>query len=122
MKLYTKILLALIAGAAIGIVAKALEITWLRDTVIALEPIGTAFIRLMTMIVLPLVVSSLLVGTASLGDAQRVGRVGGERAVLDDRAGRRLLGALLGIFDVRAPCNQGERDDERDGVLHGVHR
>ena len=77
MKLYTKILLALIAGAAVGVVAKAYDIVWLRDTVIALEPIGTAFIRLMTMIVLPLVVSSLLVGTASLGDAQRVGRVGG---------------------------------------------
>ena len=77
MKLYTKILLALVAGAAVGIVAKAFDIVWLRDTVIALEPIGTAFIRLMTMIVLPLVVSSLLVGTASLGDAQRVGRVGG---------------------------------------------
>jgi Na+/H+-dicarboxylate symporter len=77
MKLYTKILLALVAGAAIGIIAKAFDIVWLRDTVIALEPIGTAFIRLMTMIVLPLVVSSLLVGTASLGDAQRVGKVGG---------------------------------------------
>ena len=77
MKLPTKILLALVAGAAIGIAAKALDVRWLQATVLAIEPVGTAFIRLMTMIVLPLVVSSLLVGTASLGDAQRVGKVGG---------------------------------------------
>lgn len=76
MKLYTKILLALVAGAVVGIVAKAYEIAWLQTTVIALEPVGTAFIRLLTMIVLPLVVGSLLSGTATLGDARRVSRVG----------------------------------------------
>ncbi len=81
MKLPTKILLALIAGATVGIVAKAFDIEWLRTAVLAIEPVGTAFIRLMTMIVLPLVVSSLLVGTASLGDAQRVGKVGGRTLV-----------------------------------------
>lgn len=81
MKLPTKILIALAAGAAIGVVAKAYEITWLQKTVISLEPIGTVFIKLMTMIVLPLVVSSLLVGTASLGDARRVGKVGGRTLI-----------------------------------------
>jgi Na+/H+-dicarboxylate symporter len=76
MKLYTKILIALTLGAGIGIVAKAYEIAWLRVIIAVIEPVGTAFIRLMTMIVLPLVVSSLLVGTASLGDAKQVGKVG----------------------------------------------
>ena len=62
--------------------AKTYEITaWLQKTVISLEPIGTIFIKLMTMIVLPLVVSSLLVGTASLGDARRVGKVGGRTLI-----------------------------------------
>jgi DAACS family dicarboxylate/amino acid:cation (Na+ or H+) symporter len=78
MKLYTKILLALVAGAAIGIAAKAYEIAWLQTAVIALEPVGTAFIRLLTMIVLPLVVGSLLSGTARFGDARRVGSVGAQ--------------------------------------------
>lgn len=77
MKLYTKILLALVAGATLGVLAKAWELTWLQSAIISLEPIGTAFIRAMTMIVLPLVGSSLLVGTASLGDIRRVGKVGG---------------------------------------------
>jgi Na+/H+-dicarboxylate symporter len=75
-KLYTKILIALAAGAAIGVVAKTNDIVWLHTIIRAIEPLGTGFIRLMTMIVLPLVVSSLLVGTASLGDARQVGKVG----------------------------------------------
>jgi Na+/H+-dicarboxylate symporter len=75
-KLYTKILIALALGAAIGVIAKANDIVWLHTIIKTIEPLGTAFIRLMTMIVLPLVVSSLLVGTASLGDARQVGKVG----------------------------------------------
>lgn len=76
MKLYTKILIALALGATIGVIAKANDIVWLHAIIKTIEPLGTAFIRLMTMIVLPLVVSSLLVGTASLGDARQVGKVG----------------------------------------------
>jgi Na+/H+-dicarboxylate symporter len=75
-KLYTKILIGLMLGAALGVIAKAYDVVWLRATISFLEPVGTAFIRLMTMIVLPLVVSSLLVGTASLGDVKQVGKVG----------------------------------------------
>lgn len=76
MKLYTKILLALVLGAGLGAMAHAFDVPWLRDAINAIEPVGTAFIRLMTMIVLPLVVSTLLVGTASLGDVRQVGKVG----------------------------------------------
>jgi Na+/H+-dicarboxylate symporter len=76
MKLYTKILIALALGAALGVIANAYDVGWLRVASAFIEPIGTAFIRLMTMIVLPLVVSSLLVGTASLGDVRQVGKVG----------------------------------------------
>jgi Na+/H+-dicarboxylate symporter len=76
MKLYTKILIALALGAALGVIANAYDVGWLRVAIAFIEPIGTAFIRLMTMIVLPLVVSSLLVGTASLGDVRQVGKVG----------------------------------------------
>jgi Na+/H+-dicarboxylate symporter len=76
MKVYTKILIALVLGAVIGVVAKAYDVAWLHGVIRVIEPLGTAFIRLMTMIVLPLVVSSLLVGTASLGDARQVGKVG----------------------------------------------
>jgi proton glutamate symport protein len=78
MQLYTKILLGLILGGLFGFLANVLEITWLQNVFIAMEPIGTAFIRLITMIVIPLVVASLMVGTASLGDLAKLGRIGGK--------------------------------------------
>jgi Na+/H+-dicarboxylate symporter len=46
-------------------------VTWLR-------PVGTAFMRLITMVIVPLVFSSLLVGVASLGDVRKLGRLGGK--------------------------------------------
>ena len=78
MQLYTKILIGLIAGGTIGAIANVANLTGLSQFLIALEPIGTAFIRLITMIVIPLVVASLLVGTASLGDISKLGRIGGK--------------------------------------------
>ncbi len=76
MQLYTKILIGLVAGAGVGVVANLADIAWLRATLTALEPVGTGFIRLITMIVVPLVFASLLVGTASLGDIRKLGRIG----------------------------------------------
>jgi len=78
MQLYTKILIGLIAGGTIGAIANAANLTGMSQVLIALEPIGTGFIRLITMIVIPLVVASLLVGTASLGDISKLGRIGGK--------------------------------------------
>jgi len=78
MQLYTKILLGLVAGGVVGAVANFGDIGWLRDFLVALEPLGTAFIRLITMVVVPLVVASLMVGTASLGDLRKLGRIGGK--------------------------------------------
>jgi len=76
MQLYTKILIGLIAGGLAGFFANILGITWLQNFLASLEPLGTAWIRAITMIVIPLVVASLLVGTASLGDIRKVGRIG----------------------------------------------
>ncbi|HSR41939.1 MAG TPA: dicarboxylate/amino acid:cation symporter [Longimicrobiales bacterium] len=78
MQLYTKILIGLIAGAVAGVVANVFGLTFLQNLFTAIEPLGTAFIRLITMIVIPLVVASLLVGTASLGDLRKLGRIGGK--------------------------------------------
>lgn len=81
MQLHTKILIGLTLGVAVGLGANLLEIGWLERTLVALEPIGTAFIRLITMVVVPLVASSLLIGTASLGDLRKLGRIGGKTVV-----------------------------------------
>jgi Na+/H+-dicarboxylate symporter len=67
-KIYTKILLGLLLGGLAGLLFKA--------PIAEIKPIGTGFIRLIQMIVIPLVFSSLLVGTASLGDPKKMGRIG----------------------------------------------
>ncbi len=77
-QLYTKILIGLLLGAAVGIGANLAGATGLQEVLGSLEVLGTAFIRLITMIVVPLVVASLLVGAASLGDLRKLGRIGGK--------------------------------------------
>ena len=81
MSLPTKILIGLFAGLVVGLIANLAGIEQLQIILGGIQPIGTAWIRLITMIVIPLVVASLLVGTASLGDLRKVGRIGGKTLV-----------------------------------------
>jgi Na+/H+-dicarboxylate symporter len=67
-KLHTKILIGLILGAVMGPV--------LGDIAVKIKPVGDAFINLLIMVVVPLVMASLIVGTASLGDLRKLGRIG----------------------------------------------
>jgi Na+/H+-dicarboxylate symporter len=76
MQLYTKISLALVAGAVAGLAANLLGRDPLKNVLVFIEPVGTAWIRLITMVVVPLVFASLVVGTASLGDITKLGRIG----------------------------------------------
>jgi len=72
-QLHTKILIGLVAGAVVGAIAEQMGVgAWM----VALEPFGQAFIRLLIMIVIPLVMASLIIGTASLGDLRKLGRIG----------------------------------------------
>ena len=74
-----RVLIGLILGFAAGLAIAG------RDAFAAvpavLDPVGTIFINAIRMTVIPLVVSSLIVGVASAPDTRTVGRLGG-RAVL----------------------------------------
>lgn len=72
-----QIVAALVVGATLGLVSKLAWATPLNEALVAIEPVGTAFIRLATMIVVPLVIGSLFTGVASLGDIRRLGAIGG---------------------------------------------
>jgi DAACS family dicarboxylate/amino acid:cation (Na+ or H+) symporter len=80
MALHNKILLGLTIGAALGVLANALlgpahpGLQWFVRNVT--EPIGQLFLRLLLMVVVPLVFSSLVVGVAGIGDVRQLGRVG----------------------------------------------
>lgn len=82
MKLHTKILLALLVGATAGITANLTlggddgRVVWV-NTYLA-GPVGQIFLRMLFMIVMPLVFSSIALGVAGLGDLSKVGKVGGK--------------------------------------------
>jgi proton glutamate symport protein len=78
MKLYTKISIALILGGVAGLIANLAGLAWLTEALVFIEPLGRAWIRLITMIVIPLVFASLIVGTTGLGDITKLGRIGGK--------------------------------------------
>ncbi|MCZ6858582.1 MAG: dicarboxylate/amino acid:cation symporter [Gemmatimonadetes bacterium] len=77
MMLSTKIFIGLVGGIAVGGLARILGIGWLVDVLVGLEPLGDGFIRLISMVVVPLVVGSLTVAMASLGDGRRLAGIGG---------------------------------------------
>jgi Na+/H+-dicarboxylate symporter len=73
MKLYTKILIGMVAGIVLGYVYNIFE---LQSLLPYTDWIGTIFINLVKMVVVPLVVVSLILGSASLGDIRKVGKMG----------------------------------------------
>ena len=66
----------LIWKIAIGFVLGILAGAVLKDKAQVLAPVGKVFITLLKMLIVPLVFSSLVVGTASLGDPRKLGRIG----------------------------------------------
>ena len=81
MSLTTKVLIALLAGLGLGIGAASSQSAVLLTTVGWIEPVGTLFINSIRMTIIPLVVSSLIVGITAAPDTRTIGRLGG-RALL----------------------------------------
>ncbi len=52
------------------------KIEKVKTIAVIIKPVGTLFIRLLMFVAIPLVLASLLVGAASLGDIRQVGRIG----------------------------------------------
>lgn len=73
MNLSTKILIGLalgiIAGLELGAEGAAFAKTWIG-------PLGTIFMNMIKMVIVPLVFSSLVIGVCSLGDVKKIGRIG----------------------------------------------
>ncbi len=70
--------LSLPTQIAIGMVVGILVGAVFADGATMLRPIGDLFLRLIRLVVVPLVFSSLLVGTATVGDPKKLGRIGGK--------------------------------------------
>jgi DAACS family dicarboxylate/amino acid:cation (Na+ or H+) symporter len=78
--LHTRILIGLAVGVVAGVAVNYAfggdhpRVVWVIDNIT--QPIGQLFLRLLLMIVVPLVFSSLVVGVAGIGDIRKLGRVG----------------------------------------------
>jgi Na+/H+-dicarboxylate symporter len=76
MKLHTAVGLGLISGLLLGLLASITGSPLLTSISIGIEPIGTAFVNLLKMVVIPLVAAVIFVGVGSLGDLKRLGQLG----------------------------------------------
>lgn len=111
MSLPTKILIGLLIGATAGVLLNVfhapelgapksptyVEIEWYADKVV--KPFGDLFLRLLFMVVVPIVFSSLFLGVAGLGSVQKLGSLGSR--TLAWFLGTTTLAVLLGLFLVR---------------------
>lgn len=82
MGLTTKIFIGLILGLVVGVIMNLwVPASYVRDTILVngvFHVVGTGFIRLMKMLVVPLVFCSLVCGSAAIGDTKSLGKVGGK--------------------------------------------
>lgn len=79
--LHTKILLGLLLGAIAGVASNFMwggssRLEWTINNIAT--PIGTIFLNMLFMVVIPLVFTTLTLGVAGLGDVRKLGRIGGK--------------------------------------------
>lgn len=79
MKLARNIVIALIAGVIVGLILNLLApgLFSKADTFL-FKPLGTIFLNLMKMLVVPVVFISIALGTIGIGDPKKLGRIGGK--------------------------------------------
>ena len=94
--LSVRIFAGLVIGLAFGLFASASGRPWLMSVAVGVEPIGTVWMNLIRMVVIPLVVAAIVSGVASLGDFRRLGRVGSRTVAF--AFGTLLLAAGFGLL------------------------
>jgi DAACS family dicarboxylate/amino acid:cation (Na+ or H+) symporter len=97
--LHTKILLGLFLGATAGVISNfywsgSPRLDWIIDNVA--NPVGQIFLRMLFMVVVPLVFTTLALGVANLGDIRKLGRIGGK--TLGFFVLTTFLAAVLGLI------------------------
>lgn len=82
MKESARVLIALVAAVLLGILIAASHNDSLIRVADAIAPIGTLWVNGIRMTVIPLVVSVLITGVASVSDIKSIGRLGGRTLVI----------------------------------------
>jgi len=117
MKLGTKILIGMIAGIIVGVLltfSSQTNIDFINYKV--LDPIGKVFINLIQLIVIPFILSSLVVGVASLGDPKKIGRYGLKVFILY------LITTIIALFLGILAAKLGAPGKGLNLVISGAHQ
>ena len=94
--LHWQIIIGLLLGLAYGIIAT--NAGWGDFTSDWIAPFGTIFINLLKLIAMPLVLSSLITGVASLSDVKKLSRIGGKTIAI--YIGTTAIAVTLGLASV----------------------
>lgn len=94
--LHWQIMAGLLFGFIFGYLA--LIFGWESFTTNFIQPFGTIFINLLMLVAIPLVITSLVVGVASLNDVRKLSRMGGKTIVL--YVGMTALAVTIGLVTV----------------------
>ncbi|MCP5051924.1 MAG: dicarboxylate/amino acid:cation symporter [bacterium] len=97
MKLHWQILIAMIIGTIIGVIFQSIYHGKPEGAVYSvLVSMGTIFIRLLRMVIVPLVLTSIITGVASLGSGKSIGRLGGKTLLY--YMATSMIAVMIGLF------------------------
>tara|TARA_B100001250_G_scaffold126231_1_gene107411 strand:- start:2181 stop:3479 length:1299 start_codon:yes stop_codon:yes gene_type:complete len=94
--LHWQIIIGLLLGLTYGVIAT--NAGWGDFTSDWIAPFGTIFINLLKLIAMPLVLSSLITGVASLSDVKKLSRIGGKTIAI--YIGTTAIAVTLGLASV----------------------
>lgn len=107
LSLTSKIFIGLILGAIVGIIInKFLPNGHIKDDILVggvFRLVGDGFIRAMQMLVVPLVFSSLVTGSMSMGDTKQLGKVGAQTLLFYLGTTALAISVALGIATIIKP-------------------
>ncbi len=115
--LYIKILLGVVLGVLWGVLSKYLGIPE-SFTNNYIQPFGAIFLNLLKLIAVPLILASLIVGVANLGDIRKLSRMGGKTIGIYLLTTLIALVIGLGVVNVIRP-GVGISQETRDKLMEG---
>jgi len=118
-----RILVGLVLGLTLGLAAGWLfasggplaghvsSLGWWIDEVI--QPVGRIFLRIIFMVVIPLILSAIVIGTMEMGDIRTLGRIGVRTLLITVLLSGVSVGIALGLVNILRPGHalSGEKRD-----------
>lgn len=103
-----RILAGLFLGLVLGLAAGSLlpetfqsSLNWWIDQVV--QPVGRVFLRIIFMVVIPLILSAIVIGTMEMGDVRTLGRIGWRALIATFALSATSVGIALGLVNLIEP-------------------